>query len=128
MSKKRQSKKHPPKRGLATTTNRRLLKAPRLPVLTTISDFRQTSFPLTRARAYVLLNSLPVKPLSTPYKNLYPRVEPLHRIAPNLPKNAVVCVRRAVRREVLFATGRGGSRKKQRPHRRNETSNIHCRK
>lgn len=128
MSKKRSLKKHPPKRDFQPIANRRLLKVPRLPVLRQVEDFRRNSFPLTRARAYSLVTFHPTKPQSVPFKNLYPRVAPLNRMAHVLPKQAIVCVRRATRREVLFATGRGGSRSPQRRHRRSETSKIHCRK
>lgn len=132
MSKKRSSKKHPPKRGLHTTANRstppRLLKAPRIPVLRKIEDFRIKSFPLASARGYRLMDLNPVKPISTPFKTLYPKIVPLNRIADALPRDAIVCLKRSIRREIMFATGRGGSRKKQKPHRRNETSKIHCRK
>lgn len=131
MAKKRKSKtSHPPKRDFQPIANRpaRLLKVPRLSVLTPIEDFRVNSFPLTRARAYRIITTHAVTPRSVPYKNLYPRVRPLHRVARVLPREAVVCVRRSVRREVMFATGRGGRRGSQRPHRRNETSAIHCRR
>lgn len=128
MSKKRSYKKTPPKRDFKPIANRRLLKAPRLPVLRPIEDFRRNSFPLTRARAYNLITIRPTKPSVRPYKSLYPRVPALSRLAHVLPKEAVVCVRRAQRREVLFALGRGGSRSKQGRHRTNETSKIHCRK
>lgn len=130
MSKKTKNKTLPPKRASQMSTNRsRLLKAPRIPVqLRNVEDFRTPSFPLTRARAYRLMTSQPIRPISTPYKNLYPRVSAFSRMADVLPKQAVVCVKRSIRKEVIFASGHGGSRKKQRPHRRNETSKIHCRK
>lgn len=129
MSKKRSSKKTPPKRDFQPIANRRLLKAPRLPVLRQVEDFRRNSFPLTRARAYRILRTVRhVRPVVKPYKSLYPRVAPLNRLAATLPKGAVVCVRRAQRREVLFALGRGGRSGRQSPHRTNSTSKIHCRK
>lgn len=43
-----------------------------------------------------------------------------------IPKSTAVCVRRSMRREVIFATGRGGA-KHRRPT-RNATSSISCRK
>lgn len=43
-----------------------------------------------------------------------------------LPKNVAICVRRNVRREVLFARGKGGSRKITRRRHRNQFSNIRC--
>lgn len=43
-----------------------------------------------------------------------------------IPKSVAICVRRKERREVLFATGRGGSRKINQNKKRNEHSNIRC--
>lgn len=42
------------------------------------------------------------------------------------PKKVAVCIRRKTRKEVLFATGKGGSRKKQKPPRKSEFSDISC--
>lgn len=130
MSKKRKNKKHlPPKRDFKPIANPRLLKAPRIPViLNRVQDFRRDSFPLTRARAYRLLDATPATPASKPYGSLYPRVPALSRLANVLPKEAVVCARRAVRREVIFATGSGGRRGRKSQYHKSETSNIHCRK
>lgn len=56
----------------------------------------------------------------------------IRRLSPalitTLEKDAIVCVRRARRREIMFAkkyAGRGG---RQRKHRRNETSRLVCRR
>lgn len=43
------------------------------------------------------------------------------------PGKVFVCVRRKVRREVLFASGRGAAPKPKRPPRRNPQSQISCR-
>lgn len=42
------------------------------------------------------------------------------------PERVLVCVRRSVRRQVLFANGRSGQRRRFQP-RRNPNSNIRCR-
>lgn len=42
------------------------------------------------------------------------------------PRDVAICVRRHIRREVMFATGRGGSKKISRKRRRNDLSNIRC--
>lgn len=44
-----------------------------------------------------------------------------------LPRTAAVCVRRQTRREVLFASGRGGKKHHNRTARRNSDSAISCR-
>lgn len=43
------------------------------------------------------------------------------------PKRVAVCVRRQRRKEVLFATGKGGRRGRQRQRRRSEFSEVSCR-
>ncbi len=42
------------------------------------------------------------------------------------PRRVVVCVRRRIRRQVLFANGTGGARGRKRQPRRNEFSSIRC--
>lgn len=42
------------------------------------------------------------------------------------PRNAVLCVRRKIRREVLFAKGAAGGRSSRKPKRFNQYSHIHC--
>lgn len=43
------------------------------------------------------------------------------------PRDAVVCVRRKIRKEVIFATGKAGRGGQRRP-RRNENSDVVCRR
>ena len=56
-------------------------------------------------------------------------ISPTHNLFSfeRLPKHAVVCVRRKIRREVLFASGHGGGRHK-RKYNRSQNSKIRCKK
>lgn len=45
-----------------------------------------------------------------PTRNSFSRYLDPSRILPNLPIKDIICAKRAIRREVLFASGKGGSR------------------
>jgi len=45
-----------------------------------------------------------------------------------LPREAVVCVRRQQRKEVIFAIGKGGSRRNPKKYRTNADTKIQCRR
>lgn len=132
MAKKRSKNSARRKRDFGIITNRpnppsrRLLSRPRLSVLTPIEDFRVNSFPLTRARAYKLLDATPATPgrvASLPKLSWH-----MPRVVDRLTPQAIVCLRRQVRKEVVFASGSAGRRGRKNSYRRNETSNIHCRR
>lgn len=49
-----------------------------------------------------------------------------HRLEYENPFGVITCLRRKLRREVVFAIGHGGRRGKKRQHRRNDRSEIEC--
>lgn len=62
-----------------------------------------------------------LRPARTPFRTVYPSSQV--RVA--TPKRAFLCARRQIRREVLFAHGRGG--RGNRPPRYNQQSKVICR-
>lgn len=48
------------------------------------------------------------------------------RISFNIPKHVAVCVRRKIRKEVIFASGKGGKGGRKAPYRRNYWSDVRC--
>lgn len=95
------------------------LRLHRLPLLSTrlrvIQDLR-TSHPLSVSRPLLSTRGDIVRPR--------PRVLKNFNVINNLPKEALVCARRKIRKEVIFASGRGGS--KVRPPRHNFNSKLWC--
>ena len=71
---------------------------------------------LKMARSVVAISRPRSAPLSVPNKVSFKPVE-----------NSI-CVRRGRRRAVLFATGKGGRRGRQKRHRRSFYSNVSCRR
>lgn len=65
-------------------------------------------------------------PVRTRFNPYAPKVN-YARYEFKVPGRTAVCVRRSMRREVLFATGRSGGGKRRRP-RRTEASSISCRR
>lgn len=63
---------------------------------------------------------------STVKSNLSRKLYETHTFT--LPKKTAVCIRRQSRKEVLFATGKGGKRHNNRRSRRNQHSYISCKK
>lgn len=51
---------------------------------------------------------------------------PSDALAYSIPDMTPTCIRRRRRREVIFASGKGGRRGRQRRHRRKWDSSIHC--
>lgn len=51
---------------------------------------------------------------------------PSDALAFSVPDMTPTCIRRRQRREVMFASGNGGRRGKQRRHRRSRFSDVHC--
>lgn len=134
MAKSRKSQ-HRTKRGIKPTASRyvnympreRLLPRPRLAVLTPIEDFRRQSFPIPEARSYRLATAALVRPEMQRFRSLTKGIVP--RLSQVLPMEAIVCLRRSIRKEVLFAAGKGGSRgRKNKKYHRSETSKILCRR
>lgn len=111
-------------RYIANVSRPKLLSLAR-PVLSlkTIQDRRMDTYPLRRVSQHRIITSAPIEPRFILKK---PSVVSSMLMSPALPKNAVVCVRRKIRKEVLFALGKGGSKHK-RHYRRSETSKIVCR-
>lgn len=86
-----------------------------------IEDYRQWQPTGRKARQVASLSSRPAKVVTpSPVSMFSPIVQ-----AFQYPKHVVTCVRRKVRKEVLFALGHGG-RGSRRPKRRNPRSNIKC--
>lgn len=127
----KRSKRHNKKRGSHITANRppnRLLPRLRFPVpLNIIEDNRTPRFPLTRLRAHKLITSLSITPRRVSRPTHQSWTSPLKTPSLKLPREAVICLRRSIRKEVLFATGKGGSKHK-RKYRRTEHSKIICRR
>lgn len=49
-----------------------------------------------------------------------------HRLQYESPFRVITCLRRKLRREVIFAVGHGGRKGRKKDHRRNERSNVEC--
>lgn len=80
------------------------------------------SFPLTRARAYKILSADPVRPTQRSRSMINWHMP---HITDNLPHEALVCIRRQQRKEVLHALRQTGRSRSYRP-KRNSSSFIHC--
>lgn len=106
-------------RNLLPITSRRLLSPklvfkPPSPRLFEVEDRRRVP-----EQPPKLVNARPAK--------IRPFVSPFGLVKFRLPKRAIICVRRKLRREVLFA--KGGAGKGKRRFRRkhfNDDSNFHC--
>lgn len=116
------------KRGLQITTNlpRLLLKNLVQVPLSPIEDNRRRYFPHNQPRGYYVRVDSGYRhvPLS---RSRPPTATHRLSVRPKLPIQAVVCVRRRIRREVLLAMGRGGGNHKRKYH-RNQQSNVRCKK
>lgn len=94
------------------------------PVLSPITIKKQLMSSIQDGRKFT---PRPVRPrtLKAQVAKIKATVNPLLNVSFSLPKNALVCVRRKMRKQVLFATGGAGKKFKKRP-RRNENSQYHC--
>lgn len=117
------------KRGFNITTNQRLLprlKFPaRLTPLSALEDNRRSSFHDRRIRSpFITLSGHAVKTVN---KYALPSQLSVPTFKQQLPRDAVVCFRRQTRREVIFASGKGGG-SHRRKYKRNDTSKIICKR
>lgn len=104
-----------------------LLHRPVISPLMVIED-RRILKPINRLLQSSLrnLSAAPISHTKSHYKA--PRPFYMPRSFDSLPRDAVICARRKIRKEVIFALGSGGRRGSKKPYRRSSTSNIHCRR
>lgn len=137
MARKSRSKTNPssPPRRVIHNANLRLPNRAILPSLVNfIGEDHRRFHPNGPNRRLRLLSGRPILPTpviggySRPKHSGRPRLFDPFRVNFVVPRTAVICVRRQIRKEVMFATGRGGSRRPQkRPH-LNSNSSIICRR
>lgn len=100
----------------------RLLYRP-APLLLQIEDRR--SF-LPYRPTFKNLMAEPIRPRIRPQRSA--RRSYMPRMLSQFPREAVVCARRKIRKEVIFATGSGGMRGNKPRYNRSSTSEIICRR
>lgn len=74
-----------------------------------------------------LINGNPAS-FHTVFRSIRKSSYPTARYVFSVPKNTAVCVRRAVRKEVIFASGNGGRRLRTQRVRRTPSSDISCKR
>lgn len=91
-----------------------------------VVEDRRTFHPLGRSRPVRVFSGHPVQPLVPAAPRRRPGAALPARIGFPHPGRTVLCVRRAVRREVLFAKGGAGGRASRARKRRNQWSDVKC--